>query len=201
VAHVRVEGIYHVSASMLDTVLAGLNVDRELRDAITGDLLEERAALAAVHGERRANHWMRLQIVLSAFAFGRAAVHDGGFRLLAAIAGAAFAALLAVGVLIGATAAVVSALLSPETIGRLTIVVFAIDLAFGTAGGYLAARLGRAAPLGAAFVFGILGVSLALIWGGEASGWYRMALPFLLLPATVAGGWLRARHLARAHPA
>jgi hypothetical protein len=189
-----------VSPSILDTVLVGLNVDRDLRDAITGDLLEERAALAAVHGERRADHWMRHQIFLSVLEFAQAAVWDGGFRLLAAIAGAAFAALLAVSLLIGATAGLVSALLSPETIGRLTMVAFAIDLAYGAAGGYLAARLGRAAPLGAAFVFGVLGVSLTLLLAGDAAGWYRLALQLLLIPATVSGGWLRACRLARSAP-
>jgi hypothetical protein len=112
--------------------------------------------------------------------------------------GAALAALLAVSLSIGASAALLSALVSPEAIGRLTIVAFAIDLAYGAAGGYLAARLGRAAPLGAAFVFGILGVSLALMAGGDAHGWDRAALQFLLIPATVTGGWLRARHLAQA---
>jgi hypothetical protein len=37
---------------------------------------------------------------------------------------------------------------------------------------------------------------------GDAHGWYRPALQLLLIPATVSGGWLRARHLARrAHSA
>jgi hypothetical protein len=104
---------------------------------------------------------------------------------------------LAVSLLIGVSAALSSALVSPATIGRLTIVVFAIDLAYGAAGGYLAARLGRAAPLAAAFLFGVLGVSLTLAWGGDAQGWYRPALGVLLVPATLVGGWVRARRLAR----
>lgn len=145
---------------------------------------------------------MRRQILLSVLEFIQSAVWGGGFRLLAASVGAALAALLAISLSIGASAALMYALLSPETIGRLTIVAFAIDLAYGAAGGYLAARLGRAAPLGAALVFGILGVSLTWMWGAEAPGWHRMALQLLLIPATVTGGWLRARHLARrAHPA
>jgi hypothetical protein len=47
--------------------------------------------------------------------FVQAAVRDGGLRLLAAMLGSALAALLAVSLLIGASTAVVSALLSPET--------------------------------------------------------------------------------------
>jgi hypothetical protein len=186
-----------VSPSVLEILLAGLNVDRALRDAVIGDLMEERAALGAVHGERRAARWIRRQIALSALEFLHAAVRDGGLRLLSGILGAAVAALLAVCLSIGASAALVYALLLPETIGRLTIVALAIDLAFGAAGGYLAARLGHAAPLGAAFVFGMLGLLLTLLLGGGAQAWYSTALQFLLIPATLSGGWMRARHLAR----
>ena len=192
--------VRHVSPALLDIVLAGLNVDRGLRDAITGDLIEERAHVAATRGERIANRWMRQQILRSVPVFVQAAVCNGGFRLLARVVGAAVAALLAVSMLIGASAALVSALVSPELVGRLTIIALAIDLTYGTAGGYLAARLGRAAPLAAAFVFGVLGVSLTLMSGGDAHGWYRTALQLLLIPATVTGGWLRARHLARHAP-
>jgi hypothetical protein len=191
-----------VSPTVLDTVLVGLNVDRGVRDAVTGDLLEERAAVAAVHGERRADRWLRRQILLSTLQFVRSAVWDGGLRLVAAIVGAALAALLAISLSIGVSAALWYALLSPEAIGRLTIVAFAIDLAYAAGGGYLAARFGRAAPLGAAFLFGILGVSLSSMLVSEAPGWYRIALLLLLIPATVTGGWLRARNLARrAHSA
>ena len=185
-----------MSPAILEIVLAGLNVDRTLRDAIIGDLIEECAALAAVRGERGARRWMRHQILRSIPVFVQASVRDGGFRLVAAVVGAAVAALLMVLLLIGASAALFSALFSPETT-RLTIVVLAIDLAYGAAGGYLAARLGRVAPLGAAFVFGVLGVLLTLSSSEAAHGWYGPALQLLLIPATVAGGWLRARHLAR----
>jgi hypothetical protein len=202
VERIRAEVVRHVSPAILETVLAGLNVDRGLRDAIVGDLLEERAELAAVHGERIADRWMRQQIFRSVPVFVQAAVRNGGFRLLATIVAAALAALLAITLLIGTSAALLSALVSPETIGRLAVVALAIDLACGGAGGYLAARLGRAAPLGAALVFGVLGVSLTLMSGWDAHAWYRPALQLLLIPATLVGGWLRASHLARrAHPA
>jgi hypothetical protein len=186
-----------MSLAVLETVLAGLNLDRDLRDAITGDLLEECARLAAVHGKCSADRWLRRQVLRSVPVFVQAAVRNGGFRLAVATVGAALAALLAVSVLIGASATLLSILVSPETIARFTIVACAIDLAFGAAGGYLAARLGRAAPLGAALVFGVLGVWLTVMSGVEAPGWYRSALLLLLIPSTLAGGWLRARHLAR----
>jgi hypothetical protein len=185
-----------MSPAVLDTVLAGLNVDRALRDAITGDLMEVGAEIAATQGQRRADRWMRQQILRSLPVFVQSALWDGGLRRLAAILGAAFAALMLIGLAIGASTTLMLALVSPETIAELTVIFFAADLTFGAAGGYLAARLGRAAPLGAAFVFGILGVIITLISGG-ASAWYRLTLLVLLIPSTVMGGWLHARHLAR----
>jgi hypothetical protein len=197
VGRICTEVIQQVSPAVVDIVLAGLNVDRVLRDAITGDLIEERAELAAVLGERSADRWMRQQVVRSVPLFVHAALRNGGFRLLAVTLAAAVAALLAVSLVIAVSAALLSALVSPKTIGNLTIVALAIDLAYGAAGGYLAARLGRAAPLGAAFVLGVLGVSLTLTLGGDAHGWYRPALQLLLIPAAVSGGWMEARRLAR----
>lgn len=198
---VQREVFQHVTPPVLETVLAGLNVERGLRDAITGDLIEERAAVAAIRGERSADRWMRQQILRSLPFLLQAAVRTGGVRLLAGIVGAAVATLLAICLMIGVSATLLSALVSPETLGRLTIVAFAIDLVYGAAGGYLAARLGRAAPLGAALLFGVFGVSLTLIWSGDTHVGYRTALQLLLIPATLIGGWLRARHLAqRIHP-
>jgi hypothetical protein len=76
VERIRTEIVQHVSLSVLDIVLAGLNVDCGLRDAITGDLLEERAACAAIHGERTADRWMRQQIFRLVLAFAQTAVRD-----------------------------------------------------------------------------------------------------------------------------
>jgi hypothetical protein len=186
-----------MSPSVVETVLAGLNVDRTVREAITGDMIEERTALAALLGERRADRWMQWQIIRSVPVFVHEAVRDGGFRLLATIAGAALAALLVVSMVAGVSMTMLQALMPPETIAHLMIAIFAIDLASGAAGGYLAARLGRAAPLATAFVVGVLGAFLTLLLGVDAPGWYRPALLLLLVPATLSGGWLHARHLAR----
>ena len=186
-----------MSPELVETVLAGLNVDRDVRDAITGDLIEARSKLVAVRGERGADRWMRQQILRSVPALVRAAVTRGGFRLMTAVVGAAVTALVTIGALIGASMVLLSAVVSAEIIARFAVIALAIDLGYGAAGGYLAARLGRTAPLGAAFVFGILSVSLTVILSGDANVWYRSALTVLLIPATVSGGWLRARHLAR----
>jgi hypothetical protein len=186
-----------MTPAVIETVLAGFNVDRVLREAITGDLMEERAQLAAVHGERSADRWVMQQMLRSVPAFVQASVRSGGFQLVITVVGAALAALLAISLLIGASVVLFTTLFSAETMARITIVAFAADLAYGAVGGYLAARLGRGAPLGAAFLFGVLGVSLALVTAGDVPGWYRAALVMLLVPATLTGGWMRARHLAR----
>ena len=193
----RAEVVRRMSPEIVETVLAGLNVDRDLREAITGDLIEERTKLVAVRGERGADRWMRQQILRSVPAFIRSAVMAGGFRVIIAVVGAAVAAMLAVGSAMGASIALLASVVSAETIARFAVIALAIDLGYGAAGGYVAARIGRVAPLGAAFVFGILGVTLTLVVSGDANGWYRFALSILLIPATMGGGWLRARDLAR----
>jgi protein-disulfide isomerase-like protein with CxxC motif len=66
-----------VSPAVVDTVLAGLNVDAGLRDAIIEDLIEERAEWAAAHGERSADRWVRQQTLRSVPVFVLAAVRDG----------------------------------------------------------------------------------------------------------------------------
>ena len=186
-----------MSPEFVETVLVGLNVDRNVRDAITGDLIEERTKLVAVRGERGADRWVRQQILRSIPSFVRAAVRTGGFDLATAVVGAALTALVVIGALIGASVALLAVLVSAEALARFAVIVLVIDLGYGAAGGYIAARIGRVAPLGAAFVFGLLGITLTLVLSGDASGWYRSALSVLLIPATVSGGWLRARGLAR----
>jgi hypothetical protein len=51
-----------VSPALIEIVLVGLNVDRGLRDAVTGDLIEERAGLATTHGERDADRLRARQL-------------------------------------------------------------------------------------------------------------------------------------------
>ena len=186
-----------MSPEFVETVLAGLNVDRNVRDAITGDLIEERTKLVAVRGERGADRWMRHQILRSIPSFVRATVRTGGLHLVTAVVGAALAAVVVIGALIGASVALLAVLVSAEALARFAVIALVIDLGYGAAGGYIAARIGRVAPLGAAFVFGVLGITVTLVLSGDTSGWYRSALSVLLIPATVSGGWLRARGLAR----
>jgi hypothetical protein len=185
-----------MSPDILDIALTGLNVDRGLREAIIGDLVEERTELAAARGERFADWWMLSQMLRSMPTLAHAALRAGGARAMARILSAAFAALLTVLIVASASAAVAFNTFSSQTMARFAIVVLAIDLAYGVAGGYLAARLGRVAPLASAVAFGVLGVVLSIVaTEGATPGWYPLALQLLLVPATAVGGWVRARQL------
>ena len=189
-----------MSPGILDVALTALNVDRGLREAIVGDLVEEHAEIAATRGERVADWWMFSQMVRSMPTFAHAALRAGGTRALMRILGAALSALLAVLIVASVSAAVAFNTISPQTMARFAIVVLAIDLAYGVAGGYLAARLGPVAPLASAVAFGVLGVLLSTVaTEGATPAWYPLALQLLLVPATALGGWMRARQIVAKH--
>jgi hypothetical protein len=186
-----------MSPELLDVALTGLNVDRELREAIIGDMVEEHAEIAAARGNRLANWWIVSQLLRSAPIFARATLREEGRGWVRAMLRTVGAALLALGIVWVAaslSASVAFAALAPETLARLTIVMLAIDLGYGVAGGYLAARLGRA-PLTSAVTFGVLGATASIFAAGTTPSWYALVLSLLLLPATVAGGWIRARQI------
>ena len=186
-----------MSPTVLDIVLAGLNVERGLREALIGDLMEESAELAAAHGVRSANRWLRWQVMRSVRVMAYGALRAGGARLLVGVLTAAVAALALVMGVIGVSAAAFGEWLAPETIRRFGVLVLALDLAYGVAGGYLAARFGRSAPLASALAFGVLAVAASVVSTAEVEHrWYPLALQLLLVPATLGGGWVRARHLA-----
>jgi hypothetical protein len=180
----------------LHIALAALNVDRGLREAIVGDLVEERTVLAAARGERFADRWVVSQVLRSMPALAHAALRAGGTRAVVRVLGAAVGAFVTVLTVASASAAIAFGAFSPRTVARFALVVLAVDLAYCVAGGYLGARLGRVAPLASAVAVGVLGILLSAVTaGGATPGWYSLALQLLLVPATAVGGWLRARQL------
>jgi hypothetical protein len=186
-----------MSPGFLEIALIGLNVDPVLREAIIGDLVEERTQMAAECGESFANRWMLSQMGRSIVSLAHDALRAGGARVLVRILVAAAAAFALVLLATSASTRIAFALFSTETMARFAIVVLAVDLAFGVAGGYLAARFGRAAPLASALVFGLLSIVLAVVSSDAMTvKWYSFALQVLVVPATIAGGWLRAKQLA-----
>src|SRR5215207_1156131 len=74
----RTTVVGRMSPEMLDVALTGLNVSRELREAIIGDMVEERVELAAARGDRFANWWMASQLLRSAPILARAALREEG---------------------------------------------------------------------------------------------------------------------------
>jgi len=188
--------VARMKSRILDIVFAGLNVDRALREAIIGDLVEEHSELAAERGDQFADRWIFSQIVRSLPALSLAVLRAVGGRAIARIFVAASASLLTIWILADVSAMVVFNRLSAETIARFSVVILTIDVAYGVGGGYLAARLGRVSPLVSAIAFGVLGVMLTgLTHDDRTPSWYPIALQMLLIPATVTGGWLRARQL------
>ena len=150
-----------MKTDLLEVALAGLNVNSELRDAIVGDLVEERTELAAVRGERFSDGWMSSQVLRSVPSLAMASLRDGGARTLARIMVAAGAAMLGVMALISLSMAAVFNAVPAQAIARFAVILLVVDLAYGLAGGYLAARLGRSAPLPSAVAFGVLAIIIS----------------------------------------
>ena len=184
-----------MTLAALQTVLAGLGVGSGVREAIVGDLIEEHSRFAARDGSVHADRWLRRQVIGSIPFFARETLRTGGLRLIATTLLSALGALIAVGLLNGVSVIVLSALIGPNALERLGVVALTVDLVFGAAGGNVAARFGRLAPLCAALVFGVFGIVVTAILGAAMDAWYRLSLELLIVPATLGGGWLHARGL------
>lgn len=68
----------------------------------------------------------------------------------------------------------------------------ALALISGTAstvlGGYLAARLARAVPYFNALAFGVLGLTVSMLLGGDFPTWFKVMAFGITLPAALLGG-------------
>jgi hypothetical protein len=181
---------------VFDVVLTGLSVDSETREGIIGDLVEEHAEFAETLGQSFANRWLMSQMLRSLPLLTHQMLRVRGPRVVMKAVGAGFVALLTMLVVSSTSAAVFFAAFSEEALVRFAIIAFAIDLAYGVIGGYLAARLARVAPLVSSLSCGVLAVVFTVVAsGGAVPEWYALALQILLIPAAMTGGWLRARRL------
>ena len=92
---------------------------------------------------------------------------------------------LAIGLLLSPT-------ISPDLIAAISLVCSAV---WGVAGGYIAAWMGRRAPLASAIALGGLCTALAgmMLLAGSPGvpRWYSLGLLLVVLPATTTGGFLR----------
>lgn len=180
-------------------VLAGTVADRALRDAITGDLLEEHADLAAASGRVRANWWLLRQLLRSFPHFASLTdmsgpcLMDAGFirRFYGGLA-----LVVAAGVALSLGTLWVHASVAPAAGAALP---FLGALLATVAAAYLVAVVVASAPLVAALAVGVVaafaGFGAALL-GDVPSALAEWVTLQLLLPfAALAGGLMRARQL------
>lgn len=185
---------------LAELLLEAVTADAETREAVLGDLSEAWARDAATAGERRAaaRFWtetLRSAPPLAAGSLRRARPRAWLRTLAAVVAGYVT---LAVGVV--AVSALAGALLRPApspTDWRLSLAFLVVAALCAALGGWVAAAVGRAAPLASALLLGIacclLGLMLVATTSDGTPLWYRIALPLVAPPAAFAGGVLRVR--------
>ncbi|HVE77551.1 MAG TPA: permease prefix domain 2-containing transporter [Gemmatimonadaceae bacterium] len=186
-----------------ELVLTGFVADRDTRDAVLGDLAEEHAVRCAESGAAAAARWYWRQTIASLPPLAGASLRRaraGGWARVAIAVVAGYAALVVLG------------LAGDAGLGRLTSRVGApadewwrlmASLALGGAGavsgGWVAAAVGRRAPLASAAALGAacVAINLTALFAGASSGplWYWLSFGVYVLPGTVAGGLLRLRQL------
>jgi hypothetical protein len=165
------------------TRLLRLVLPRGDRDAVLGDLIEERALQA------NPDRWYRQQVLRSVGSIVWANVRRGVWlkMLLAALAGYAVVVVLVMlgeGWLVGR--------LWPEAAGSAPT-----SLLIGTVvmllGGYLAAWMRPTAPILLAAITVVMGFVSLLTTGDQAPLWYQLALIVIGPASAIAGGKLRRR--------
>jgi hypothetical protein len=181
---------------VLPFLIAGCVADGPTRDNVTGDLLEEHAALVVERGSLRADVWLSGQLVRSVAhlsAVGRddrAAFTPGAVSRFYAVLGACAA--LGLG-LAAASAQLVNAGSGGPQVVALTLTALGVAILAG----YLAAAVARQVPLA-----GALGTAAAAMLAAIAT--YRMdevhtgiavwiGWSLLAVPAILAGALLRVR--------
>jgi hypothetical protein len=194
-----------------ELLLEALGADAELRDAVVGDLAEEFAIRAAYDGVRPARRWYWHEALRTAPHLLRAWARHLRARDVAQLAGVvltSYVLLVALAALVAGFAYVVMTVLgiAPEphrpavTDSLRLALALPIGAVVAVTGGYIAALLGRRAPLVGSLALGavwscvFLGAAATV---GGVPAWYRAAVPLVVLAGTAAGGLLRV-HFASA---
>ena len=192
------------------SLLEGLGLDQEFRDAVIGDLAEEFAIRLEYDGVATARRWYYREVIRTAPHLLRDWGRGLRPREVARIAGvvaASYVTVAMIGGVIGAIAVGVSTALGvPFTLQRLPLtnpVVLPAAVALGllpsTLGGYVAAWLDTKSPLISAIALGAVwssAVSIAAAIDTAFPIWYKLALLLVLPIGTTAGGILRLRRTA-----
>jgi hypothetical protein len=156
----------------LMTWLLKLVLPRGDRDAVLGDLIEERALHANPH------RWYRQQVLRSVRSIVWANIRRGVW-------------LKTVGVVLASYAVIVVLVVLTQSI-RTEFSLAAGSFA-GLAGGYVAAWMRPTAPRALAIFVFFMGVVSLFLTGDQAPLWYQLGLIVIGPAAVIAGGKLRRR--------
>lgn len=185
--------------ALMPLVLAGTVADRELRDAIAGDLLEEHAERSVSAGRGRANWWLLLQLVHSFPYFASLSGDRDANGFTPQFIRRFYARLIAV-IGIGVAVHLAVAWLHNSFASSAGVALSFLGGLLGACGAaYGAAVAVPAAPLAAALATGVVaafaGAGAALL--GDVTTFVPewIALQSLLPFAALAGGLVRARQL------
>ncbi|MEP6492137.1 MAG: hypothetical protein ABJF01_05640 [bacterium] len=178
--------------------------DADLRDAVVGDLAEDYARLAGDRSPAIAAVWYCSQLVRSTASLSALGLSRGVTPWILLIVSVVVGyAVLAVTVLFtdlwmlsrfsgGASAAWVMAVLSLIT-----------GAACAMLGGFVAASIGRRAPIASGVLLGTVCVAISgviVAHGGDGSPmWYQIVLMVIVGPSAAVGALARALRLARRH--
>ena len=197
----------------MERLLESFGADTEFRDAVIGDLAEEFAIRAREDGVHAARRWyyresLRVAPYLVRDWWRGLRPRDVGYHLrtvgLSAVALMVFErgmGFIAFALVPGMSSMWASLLADRE--GRVFIfplIMLLWTLIDGMFGGYVAARVGRRAPVTSALVLGLLTVAVMIIdaWGSGIVVVFRVLNATVFMTGIVAGGVLAATRGARA---
>jgi hypothetical protein len=176
---------------LAETLVEALLSDPDTRDAVVGDLLEDHAAIVAQHGCAAAARWYRTQVVRSTPALLQTTMLQFSVRDWVRAVGLVLLAYVMLSALVIA-GHVLLQFIEPE---RPEVPSLVMSSVCAIAGGYLAARVSRRAPLANAVALGLFCVLVSIVLCLTATDgtpmWYQLALAALVLPGSTTGGILR----------
>lgn len=188
------EGVPRRAERLLET----LGADTEFRDAVLGDLAEEYEIRVRWDGAKLAGRWYYAEAVRVVPFLLRDWLRNVRWKHVGHFAKAVLWASLVLSVVDFPVRAVLSLLVPHVMSGTLPVFLMAPlmllwTLVDGGLAGYVAARVGRRAPVQSAMLVAVFWASL-MIGSGWSSvpRWFLAANVTMMLAATVAGGVLRA---------
>ena len=186
-----------------ERLLEALGADPYLREVVLGDLAEEHALRAHWSGAREARRWYYRESLRSVpfllRGWWRRLRPSDVASIVATVAVAWVAASVVQRGIVFAFSFVPLTLMHPPT-PLVAAVMFLWTTIDGVCAGYVAAWVGRRAPLPSALAWALtLLTMMALAQGHPAPAWFRIVNAIVMIVAVLGGGMLRVVH-ARGRP-